>query len=91
MSNELEKMSTVHKTDAGVDVHVEGEVEREKIDSMIESCATGTHACCGPEFFARVNSLDVSGADGDVTIHVNGEVTEEMIQNNLSNCDCYKP
>lgn len=91
MSNELEKMSTVKKTDSGVEVRVQGEVEKEKIDSMIESCSTGEHACCGPDFFEKVNSLEVAGQDGDVSIHVNGDVTEEMIKENLSNCDCYKP
>jgi hypothetical protein len=59
---------------------------------MIGTCATGTQACCGPDFFAKVSSIDVDGKDGDVAIRVNGdEVTEEMIQKNLASCDCYKP
>ncbi len=91
MSNELEKMSTLQKTDAGVEVRVQGDVRKEKIDEMISGCATGSHSCCGPDFFARVSGIDVGGQDGDVSIHVKGEVTEEMIQQNLANCDCYKP
>jgi hypothetical protein len=92
MSNELQNMSTVSKTDTGVQVRVRGEVEKEKIESMIGSCATGTQACCSPDFFAKVQSIGVTGEDGDVSIHISGkEVTEQMIQQNLAACDCYKP
>lgn len=91
MANELEKMSTVNKTKAGVEVRVQGEVQKEKIDTMIQGCATGTHACCGPEFFAKVKNIEVGGEDGDVSIHIQGDVTEDMIKHNLANCDCYKP
>jgi translation elongation factor EF-Tu-like GTPase len=92
MSGELEKMSTVSKNDTGVEIRVRGEVKKQKIEAMIGSCATGAHACCGPEFFAKVDSIDVAGTDGDVAIRINGAgVTEEMIRGNLAVCDCYKP
>lgn len=92
MGSELEKMSTVSKSDTGVEVRVRGEVEKQKIEAMIGSCATGAHACCGPEFFARVDSIDVGGGDGDVSIRINGpDVTEEMVRGNLAVCDCYRP
>jgi uncharacterized pyridoxal phosphate-containing UPF0001 family protein len=89
---ELQEMSTVIQKESGVEVHVQGEVQKNKIEEMVDGCATGTHACCGPEFFAKVKSIGVTGGDGDVSIHVEGEeVTKEMIEENLSNCDCYKP
>ena len=75
MSNQLQEMSTVSKTDTGVEVRVRGEVERGKIDEMIGGCATGSHACCGADFFAKVESIDVAGVDG---------VSEEMTQQNIA-------
>ena len=91
MNSKLEEMSTLHTTNTGVEVRVQGDVEKNKIDTMIADCAAGSHACCGPEFFTKVRSIEVSGQDGDVSIHIQGDVTEDMIQTNLSNCDCYQP
>lgn len=89
MSNKLADMSKVAESDEGVDVHVQGDVQRDTVERMIESCGTGNESCCGPEFFERVSDISVDGKDGDVTIHVSGQVTPGMIEQNLSECDCY--
>lgn len=89
MSNKLAEMSEVAASDDGVDVHVQGDVQRDTVDRMIEKCGSGTESCCGPEFFERVSDISVDGQDGDVTIHVAGQVTPGMIEQNLSECDCY--
>jgi len=92
MNNELHKMSTVTQNESGVEVRVQGKVEKNSIEEMVEKCSTGTQSCCGSDFFAKVTSIKVSGQDGDVSIHVNGDdVTKEMIETNLRNCDCYRP
>jgi predicted sugar kinase len=92
MKNELHEMSTVTQKESGVEVRVQGRVEKESIEEMVEKCSTGTQSCCGPDFFAKVTSIKVSGQDGDVSIHVNGnDVTKEMIEDNLRNCTCYEP
>lgn len=92
MSNKLQEMSTVIQKKQGVEVRVQGDVEKGKIEEMVEKCSTGTQSCCDPDFFSKVNSIKVSGQDGDVSIHVSGnEVTKEMIEANLRNCDCYQP
>ncbi len=91
MANKLAEMGTVHQKEGGVDVNLKGEVERQKVDDMVQKCSTGTQTCCGPDFFEKVDGIEVEGKDGDVTIHVKGDkVTSGMIEQNLSNCDCYE-
>lgn len=74
----------------GVDVRLQGDVERDKVDAMIAKCGTGTCSCCGPEFIEKLDGMEVEGRDGDVTIHVKGKgVTSDVISEKLSICDCY--
>lgn len=74
----------------GVDVKLKGDIERDKVDAMVEKCGTGTCNCCGPEFIQQLDGIEVEGRDGDVTIHVKGKgVTSDVISEKLAICDCY--
>ncbi len=87
---DLSQISTVSEVEDGVDVLMQGDVTREKVDAMVDKCSTGAQSCCGPEFFDKVTDLSVTGQDREVTVHVKGEVTTEMLQQNLAACDCYE-
>jgi hypothetical protein len=65
-------------------------VEKAKVNEMVAHCATGSAACCGPDFFAHVQKIEVNGEDGRVSINLTGTVTPEAVQQNLAACDCYK-
>jgi hypothetical protein len=86
----LSDIGTVIPHADGVEVTLEGPVEKAKVEEMVAHCATGTAACCGPDFFAQVQEMDVQGEDGRVSIRLTGNVTPEAVQENLAVCDCYK-
>ena len=85
----LDGVSEVNNTEEGVSVHLTGDIERTKVEAMIEKCGTGTCNCCGPEFVEALDGIDVSGEDGSVTMHIKGPVDKEIICDKLSQCDCY--
>lgn len=86
----LTNIGKAQQVQGGVDVHLKGDVEKQKVDAMVEKCGTGTCSCCGPEFIETLDGIEVEGQDGDVTIHVKGKnVREGEISDKLSKCDCY--
>jgi hypothetical protein len=88
MSNFAE-MASLEQKENGVDINVTGEVERQKVDAMLEQCNAGACSCCGPEFIEQLDGIGVEGQDGDVTIHVRGSVSKDVIAEKMSMCDCY--
>jgi hypothetical protein len=86
----LKDIGTVVPHAEGVEVLFEGPVEKAKVVEMVAHCATGSAACCGPDFFAEVQQMEVTGEDGRVSINLIGGVTPEAVRQNLAVCDCYK-
>jgi len=78
----------VEKTNLGVNVRFTGNVKKEDIKSMVESCKSGECGCsCDSATFEKIESMEVAGDDGDVTISLNGkELSKEEIESAVEGC-----
>jgi hypothetical protein len=79
----------VLKTDNGVNIKFTGDIKKNDVQNMIDSCGGGDCGCdCDPAMMEKIEDKLVSGKNGDVTISLVGkdiEVTE--IQNALEGCN----
>lgn len=83
----------LEQKESGVDVHLGGGVDRDKIDALAVKCAPGgpgcNSDCCDPEFSAKIEGIDVSGLGDAVTMHLRGAVTVGAVSEKMARCDCY--
>ena len=84
--------ANVKEKDGKVIVNIKGnEITKKDVEDMTNSCKTGNHNCCGPEFFDNVDDFSVTGKDSDVSINISGKrINKKLIEKNLKTCDCAK-
>jgi len=71
-------------TDNGVKISFTGEVKKQNIIKMVESCATGSCDCMSVDTKEKIKDMKVSGVDGDVKLDLTGDITKLEIQEALS-------
>lgn len=79
----------VKKTESGVNVRFIGDVEKKKVEEMVESCKSGRCGCsCDPAMFEKIKGMDVDGNDGDVTIALKGvDLGKEEVEDAVKGCN----
>lgn len=84
--------ATVNERDGKVTVNIkDNEITKKDVEDLTNSCRTGSHSCCGPEFFDNVDDFSVTGRDSDVSINISGKgINKKLIEKNLKTCDCVK-
>jgi len=70
----------VFKTNEGVKISFTGEVEKQNIIKMVESCSTGQCECITDATKKKITNMEVSGKDGDVSLDLSGDVSKEEIE-----------
>ena len=78
----------VSKTDAGINIKFFGNVEKEKIQNMVEDCASGECSCnCDPLLMEKVEDMCVNEDNGEVSISLKGKsIKIEEIENAIKEC-----
>ena len=84
MANDIK----VIESDKGIDIHINGNVKLQDIESMAQNCTNG--GCdCSPEMLASINDIQVNGTDGEVHITLKGNsLNNKEVQNCMDKCDC---
>lgn len=78
----------VTKSPFGVNVKFSGDITKESVSNMVESCSNGSCGCdCDPKLFEKIEGMEVSGEDGNVTIGLKGAIEVEEIQSAVEGCE----
>jgi len=82
--------ANINEEDGKVTVNIKNnETTKKDVEDMTNSCRTGDHSCCGPEFFDKVDDFSVTGKDYDVSINISGKgINKKLIEKNLKTCNC---
>jgi arsenate reductase len=74
----------VTKTDNGVKISFKGQIEKNKIFSMVQNCQQGNCECMNPAMKAKIQDMSISGDDGDVELKLVGDITTKEVEDALS-------
>lgn len=84
----MSELGKAIKFPEGVKVELKGNVSLQKVQAIVEECASGQCLCCGAEFMKEVSYLKVEGEDGNVAIYIKGNnMTVPQVEQNMSQCD----
>lgn len=80
--------TTVEKVNDGISIRFVGDIQKSKIDSMVEECSSGNCSCnCDTDMLSKVEGMSVGGSNGNVTINLKGKSLEKSeIEKSLYNC-----
>jgi hypothetical protein len=84
MSNDVK----ITDTQTGVDIHIKGDVKKENIEQLTNSCSTG-ECSCSPTMFNQISAIDTFGKDGNMTISLKSDtLNANEVSSCMSECDC---
>ena len=77
------------KTKNGVNINFRGDLKKESVETMVQSCQDGSCGCdCAPETISQIGKIDVSGSDGDVTVTLHSDTLDiENVEEAVKGCD----
>jgi len=75
---------SVHLTTNGVNIAFSGDIEKNKIITMVQNCSTGQCECMSDTTKQKITNMEVSGSDGDVNLTLTGDLTQKEIEEALS-------
>jgi len=76
----LKDVSEVIKTQEGVKIEVQENVNAEDVKEIVENCKTGRCDCMSQEVKARVSFMDFRIENGKPVIEIKGDIKEEDIK-----------
>lgn len=79
----------VLKTDNGVNINLTGNIKKDDVQNMLNSCEGEECSCsCNPEMLEKIEDKMVSGKNGKVTISLVGkEIEVSDIEKALEGCN----
>jgi hypothetical protein len=84
MSNDVK----ITNTDEGVAIEVTGDVKKDNVEQLTQSCSEGV-CDCSPEMLEQISSINTFGQDGNMTILLKSDtLNANEVSSCMSECDC---
>jgi hypothetical protein len=84
MSNDVK----ITNTDEGVAIEVTGDVKKDNVEQLTQSCSEGV-CDCSPEMLEQISAIETSGKDGAMKISLKSDtLNADDVTSCMSGCDC---
>jgi len=82
MKNKMK--NEIKKTTNGVKIFFTKDINKNKIEKMVENCSTGKCGCMNDTTKEKISKMKVNGKDGKVELILDGEITVQEIEKAIS-------